>query len=104
MTVAQELGKVAKVNGSPHGVRILKDVRDFGTPMPHYALWQGDVEAFLDALPREPIFDLVVTSPPYNIGKPYEKRTELEEYLVWQSRIESRRKDRTSLPVSRPNG
>ncbi len=46
-----------------------------------------DVERFLDALPEEPIFDLVVTSPPYNIGKEYEKQVPLEDYLVWQERI-----------------
>jgi adenine-specific DNA-methyltransferase len=52
-----------------------------------HALWQGDAEAFLAGLPAEPIFDLVVTSPPYNIGKPYEKKDALETYLEWQERI-----------------
>ena len=46
-----------------------------------------DVEDFLDSLPEEPIFDLVVTSPPYNIGKEYETKVELEEYISWQARI-----------------
>jgi adenine-specific DNA-methyltransferase len=50
-------------------------------------LWQGDVETFLKGLPREPLFDLVVTSPPYNIGKEYETRTELDRYLEWQEKI-----------------
>ena len=35
-------------------------------------LYFMDVLKFLDSLPKEPIFDLVVTSPPYNIGKEYE--------------------------------
>ena len=52
-----------------------------------HALWQGDVEAFLKGLPDEPLFDLIVTSPPYNIGKEYETRTGLEKYLEWQERI-----------------
>ncbi len=30
---------------------------------------------------------LVVTSPPYNVGKPYEKRVEFEEYLNWQKEV-----------------
>ena len=47
----------------------------------------SDVEVFLDSLPEEPLFDLVVTSPPYNIGKEYESRIPLEEYVEWQSRI-----------------
>lgn len=33
-----------------------------------FAIWQGDALALLDRLPREPLFDLVVTSPPYNLG------------------------------------
>jgi adenine-specific DNA-methyltransferase len=52
-----------------------------------YALWHGDVEAFLKELPVEPLFDLVITSPPYNIGKGYETRVGLEKYLVWQGGI-----------------
>ncbi len=50
-------------------------------------LYLMDVERFLDALPEEPIFDLVVTSPPYNIGKEYEDQMPLTEYVAWQRRI-----------------
>jgi adenine-specific DNA-methyltransferase len=52
-----------------------------------YALWQGDTEALLAALPNRPIFDLVATSPPYNIGKSYEQKATLKDYLAWQTRI-----------------
>jgi len=52
-----------------------------------HALWQGDVEAFLHGLPRDPFFDLIVSSPPYNIGKEYETRIGLNKYLEWQERI-----------------
>lgn len=52
-----------------------------------HAIWQGDSEAFLSSLPEEPLFDLVVTSPPYNIGKSYERKGDLEEYIAWQRRI-----------------
>lgn len=52
-----------------------------------YAMWLGDVERLLNALPSEPLFDLVLTSPPYNIGKAYERKSELGAYLEWQSRI-----------------
>lgn len=51
------------------------------------AIFLMDVEKFLDKLPQEPIFDLVVTSPPYNIGKEYEEQMPLEEYIEWQKRI-----------------
>lgn len=46
-----------------------------------------DVEKVLDNLPNEPIFDLVVTSPPYDIGKSYEKRIPFKDYVVWQKNI-----------------
>lgn len=52
-----------------------------------YLLWQGDTLIFLRKLPKTPMFDLVVTSPPYNIGKSYEKIQALEDYLKWQSEI-----------------
>jgi adenine-specific DNA-methyltransferase len=54
---------------------------------PENLLWEGDVEAFLDRLPRSPVFDLVVSSPPYNIGKPYERKAEPKEYEEWQERV-----------------
>jgi len=50
-------------------------------------LFQGDAGKFLDCLPSEPTFDLILTSPPYNIGKPYEKVQPLEDYFTWQQTI-----------------
>lgn len=32
-------------------------------------------------------FKLIVSSPPYNIGKSYEQKTGLEEYLDWQKEV-----------------
>ena len=46
-----------------------------------------DIEKLLDSLPEEPLFDLVVTSPPYNIGKAYEHLMPLEDYIEWQERV-----------------
>jgi len=43
----------------------------------------GDALDFLRKVP-DGVVRLVVTSPPYNIGKSYEKRKELNEYLEWQ--------------------
>ena len=45
------------------------------------------VEDFLDGLPDKPLFNLVVTSPPYDIGKPYEKKMPLEKYVKWQAAV-----------------
>jgi adenine-specific DNA-methyltransferase len=52
-----------------------------------HALWQGDALVFLKGLPEQPMFDLVITSPPYNIGKEYETRRGLDEYVKWQESI-----------------
>lgn len=52
-----------------------------------HAIFQGDAEQFLFSLPETPLFDLVVTSPPYNIGKSYEKKDALDAYMAWQNRI-----------------
>ena len=52
-----------------------------------FAIWEGDVKKFLNGLPLQPTFDLIVTSPPYNIGKEYETRMVLDKYLEWQSEI-----------------
>lgn len=52
-----------------------------------YALWQGKVEGLLQLLPQKPLFDLIVSSPPYNIGKEYETRQALDDYLQWQGKI-----------------
>ncbi|MGC8560561.1 MAG: DNA-methyltransferase [Phycisphaerae bacterium] len=42
--------------------------------------------AFLESLP-ERSFQLIVTSPPYNIGKEYEKKSSLERYLADQEAV-----------------
>ncbi len=52
-----------------------------------YVIWQGDTSSFLKGLKSEELFDLVVTSPPYNIGKAYEKKIPLENYLAWQESV-----------------
>ena len=63
----------------------------FPKDFPDYLLWNGKVEKFLQKLaikfPQGQIFDPVITSPPYNIGKEYEKRLSQDEYLGWQSKI-----------------
>ena len=69
-------------------VKVIKDIDQIKTVgFSDNAIFGFDVEAFLDSLPEEPIFDLVVTSPPYNLGKEYEKKIALEKYIEWQERI-----------------
>lgn len=49
-------------------------------------LYEGDCIDLLKQIP-DGFAKLVVTSPPYNLGKPYETRLDLEEYLDQQRRI-----------------
>jgi DNA modification methylase len=55
-------------------------------PQHRLAMIQADT---LEAASRLPAgqFRLIITSPPYNIGKQYEQQTTLEAYLEWQTRI-----------------
>lgn len=49
-------------------------------------LYHGDANEFLKSIPDSTV-SLVVTSPPYNIGKEYELRTPLENYLAFHTKI-----------------
>ena len=49
------------------------------------ALYEGDAQEFLGKLPPSSV-DLTVTSPPYNIGKPYETTLGLDDYVAWCER------------------
>jgi adenine-specific DNA-methyltransferase len=49
-------------------------------------LYLGDTLDLLAKIP-DGIARLVVTSPPYNIGKPYEKKLDLDEYLKQQELV-----------------
>lgn len=46
----------------------------------------GDAQEFLRSLPAKTV-SLVVTSPPYNIGKVYEEKSTLDQYRADQSRL-----------------
>jgi len=50
------------------------------------AIANMDVLQFLKTVPDKTA-RLIVTSPPYNIGKPYEQRTEFANYLQWQKEV-----------------
>jgi DNA modification methylase len=45
------------------------------------------------------VFDLVITSPPYNVGKEYETTTSIEKYLKQQEEI-----IKEIVRVTNPNG
>ena len=46
----------------------------------------GDTLEFLPSLPSETV-KLVITSPPYNLGKEYESRKDIETYLDFQDQV-----------------
>lgn len=46
----------------------------------------GDTHEFLRTLPSG-LAKLIITSPPYNVGKAYEVRTKIHEYLQVQTRV-----------------
>ena len=49
-------------------------------------LYQGDALQFLKSLKNRSI-QLIITSPPYNIGKEYEERAEIQHYLTYQREV-----------------
>ena len=46
------------------------------------SIYCGDCTELMRKLPADMV-DLTITSPPYNIGKPYEKPMPLDEYIGW---------------------
>ncbi len=49
-------------------------------------LYNGDCLDFLKTVPDKSI-QLIITSPPYNVGKPYEKRLKLAQYIAEQKKV-----------------
>ncbi len=49
-------------------------------------LYHGDVSDFIATLPDKTV-SLIITSPPYNLGKDYEDRVSIETYLEAQSQV-----------------
>ena len=55
-------------------------------PSAHIVVFPGDCLRLLKSIP-DGSWQLVVTSPPYNLGKEYEKRLKLELYLAQQAEV-----------------
>jgi DNA modification methylase len=56
------------------------------SPSEGIVLYHGDCQKLLKTIPDDSL-GLVVTSPPYNIGKEYEKRLKLDSYLEQQAAV-----------------
>lgn len=63
-----------------------QDISEDFSKSSHIILTEGDALETLKNLP-DSTFKLVVSSPPYNIGKEYEKKIDLEKYLDFQKQI-----------------
>ena len=63
-----------------------QEIADCFDPAQHIVLFHGDCLELLRTIP-DASMQLVVTSPPYNIGKEYEKRLDLDVYLSQQAQV-----------------
>jgi len=63
-----------------------KKIEDRFRPDAELVLYHGDASDFVSALPDKSI-SLIITSPPYNLGKDYEDRVSIEAYLETQAQI-----------------
>ncbi len=68
------------------GGSLMSDISSIYNNVSKAIIYDGSCYDFINTIPSESV-KLVVTSPPYNIGKKYEKKTGLEEYYANQERI-----------------
>jgi adenine-specific DNA-methyltransferase len=61
-----------------------KDIATHFEPRAEIVLYHGDASELISTLPDD-FVKLIVTSPPYNLGKVYESRIPIEEYLETQA-------------------
>lgn len=81
--------KPVSVPISSSGQRLLSKVRGIAQVFDvaeHVVVFPGDCLDLLREIPSESM-QLVVTSPPYNIGKEYERRIDLDQYLRQQEHV-----------------
>ncbi len=62
------------------------------------SIFQGEIEEKIKDF-ADGQFQLIITSPPYNVGKNYEEKTSLANYLAWQESIISQ-----LVPKLKPTG
>lgn len=78
--------KKYKKNSSKNGAKEpIEEFIRFNYPA-SYEIIQGDSLKNLLKFDNEK-FGLIITSPPYNIGKEYEKKQSIDKYLEWQKPI-----------------
>lgn len=63
-----------------------KQIKHNFDPQADVVLYQGDVENFVATIPDNSV-SLIITSPPYNLGKEYEDRVSIAKYLELQAQV-----------------
>ncbi len=66
--------------------RSMKRIETTYTPDAEIVLYTGDVSDLIEQIPDNSVA-LVFTSPPYNLGKEYENRVSIEQYLKKQAHL-----------------
>ena len=67
-------------------MKVEEPLFDYIDPDIEYSIQNGDSLKILSTIDDNK-FDLIITSPPYNIGKSYETKTTIENYLSTQEKI-----------------
>lgn len=66
--------------------KVKEPLFEFVNPKTEYVVQNADALEALDEI-EDDKFDLIITSPPYNVGKAYETKTSIEKYLQTQEEI-----------------
>ena len=64
-------------------MRVKEPLFDYISPDIDFTIKNGDSLSVLKKI-EDGKFDLILTSPPYNVGKSYETKTSIEKYLESQ--------------------
>jgi adenine-specific DNA-methyltransferase len=67
-------------------MKVKEPIFDYINPENDFQVINGDSLKVLRSVEDEK-FDLIITSPPYNVGKSYETKTSIEKYLETQEEI-----------------
>jgi len=67
-------------------MKVKEPLFDYISPGIEYQIKEGDSLSVLQNI-EDGRFDLILTSPPYNVGKSYETKTSIEKYLATQEEI-----------------
>ncbi len=67
-------------------MKVEEPLMDYINPALNYQIINGDSLQSLKKI-EDNKFDLIITSPPYNVGKSYETKTSIEKYLETQEEI-----------------